>query len=201
MLDDDYERHVPPHLRAAMDRLREPQRVWDIFRDDDTVAEMERFTAHKRPAVGAASTKLLALGDWVRGNDARKTFGKIACFIMEERGYRVAQTGVDTPTDPLFTKGSCYSISDTPGRDTEPGALIIRDVGQELIARLRLRAARNGRTIEAEARQILADSLASDLFEAGPNLAKAIHRRFAALGGIDELPPHPPVSTEPPPQV
>jgi hypothetical protein len=110
MFDDDYRRHVPPHLRAAMDRLRDPQAVWNIFRDDTTVADMERLTARKRPAVGAASVKLLALGSWVRDNDAKKTFGKLARFIKETIGYTVDLRGVETPEDPLFSKGTRYRM-------------------------------------------------------------------------------------------
>ncbi len=89
MLDGDYRHHVSPHLRAAMDRLRDPQAVWEIFRSDDTIAEMERLTARKRPALGATSTKLLALGEWVRGKDARQTFGKLTRRVMEAAGYVV----------------------------------------------------------------------------------------------------------------
>ena len=69
--------------------------------------------------------------------------------------------------------------------------LTIRNVDAAIKERLRVRAARNGRSMEAELRQILSDTLAS---ESGrePNLAEAIRRRFAPLGGVD-LDPHPPV--------
>jgi plasmid stability protein len=55
--------------------------------------------------------------------------------------------------------------------------------------RLRLRAARHGRSMEDEARRILRAALADQ--EAGvPNLAHAIRRRFEPLGGLElELPP------------
>jgi len=46
--------------------------------------------------------------------------------------------------------------------------------------------------MEAELRQILADVLDSATV-AEPDLATAIKRRMAPLGGIDDLPPHPPV--------
>jgi hypothetical protein len=71
---------------------------------------MKRLTARKRPAVGAASAKLLALGAWVRENDAKKTFGKLARFVMELVGYVVDVKGVETPEDPLFTKGTRYRL-------------------------------------------------------------------------------------------
>jgi hypothetical protein len=110
MFDSDFARHVPPRLHAAMTRLRDPEAVWEIFRNDETVADMKRLTAQKRPAVGATSAKLLALGDWVREPDAKKTFGKLARFMMEVVGGVVDMRGVETPEDPLFTKGTRYRL-------------------------------------------------------------------------------------------
>jgi antitoxin FitA len=54
---------------------------------------------------------------------------------------------------------------------------------------LRIRAAEHGRSMEEEARGILRQAVCR---RAAPeNLGEAIHRRFAALGGVDvELPPH-----------
>jgi hypothetical protein len=77
MFDGGFRHYVPPHLRAAMDRLGDPQAAWDTF-NPETIWEMERPTAAKRPALGAASAQLLALGDRVHGDDAKRTFGKIA---------------------------------------------------------------------------------------------------------------------------
>lgn len=77
--------------------------------------------------------------------------------------------------------------------------LTIRNVDPTLKQKLRLRAARHGRSMEAELRQILSDALGGgDRPE--PNLAEVIHRRFLALGGVDELEPHPPVGTGEPPR-
>ena len=65
--------------------------------------------------------------------------------------------------------------------------------------RLRVRAARHGRSMEAEARTILSDAVAAESDESEPNLAEAIHRRFAPLGGVDiELPPSEFVDAPPP---
>ncbi len=80
---------------------------------------------------------------------------------------------------------------------TEPTAtLTIRNVDPQLKERLRIRAARHGHSMEAELRQILRDTL-----EIGQtpelNLAEAIRRRFAPLGGV-ELQPHPPVAVQEP---
>jgi antitoxin FitA len=76
--------------------------------------------------------------------------------------------------------------------------LTIRNVDAAIKERLRVRAARNGRSMEAELRQILNDTLAP---ESGrePNLAEAIRRRFAPLGGVD-LDPHPRVPVGEPPK-
>ncbi|HEX5452295.1 MAG TPA: hypothetical protein VFX06_00765 [Stellaceae bacterium] len=200
MLDSDYQQYVLPHLRAAMQRLRDPQAVWDILRSDDTVAEMERLTARQRPAVIAASTKLLGLGDWVRGKDARTTFGKITRCVMEMRGYVVASRGVETPDDPLFTKATRYRLREPAISDKRRVVLNIGGVDAELLSRLRRRSTLHGRSIEAEALDILTDALLDDRRNAKPNLAEAIHRRFAPLGGVDDLIRHPPVSAEPPPE-
>ena len=68
--------------------------------------------------------------------------------------------------------------------------LTIRNVDAAVKERLRLRAARHGRSMEAEARTILREAVAGDRDQAEPNLAEAIRRRFAPLGGVDlELPP------------
>lgn len=75
-------------------------------------------------------------------------------------------------------------------------SITIRNLDANLKARLRQRAARHGRSMEAEARAILAQSLGSSGNE--PNLAHAIHRRFAALG-VESLPipPRQPVRNPP----
>jgi plasmid stability protein len=55
--------------------------------------------------------------------------------------------------------------------------------------RLRIRAARHGRSMEEEARRILAAAL-DEWAEPPANAFEALHRRFAALGGVNlDLPP------------
>jgi plasmid stability protein len=64
----------------------------------------------------------------------------------------------------------------------------VRQLDEETKARLRLQAARNGRSMEAEAREILRQALAK---ETAPHLGlvNSIRRRFSALGGVElELP-------------
>ncbi len=71
--------------------------------------------------------------------------------------------------------------------------LTIRNVDPELREELRVRAARHGRSMEAELRQILKEALGAEKPRPEPNLAEAIRRRFLPLGGADEIEPHPPV--------
>jgi plasmid stability protein len=80
--------------------------------------------------------------------------------------------------------------------ETATSTLMIRKVDPALKERLRVRAARNGRSMEAELRQILGDALAEDE-NREPNLAEAIRRRFAPFGGV-ELEPHPAVAVKKP---
>ena len=75
--------------------------------------------------------------------------------------------------------------------------LTVRNVDPRLKERLRVRAAHNGRSMEAELRHILSDVLGGDR-ECEVNLAEAIRRRFAPLGGV-ELEPHPRQTISEPP--
>lgn len=83
--------------------------------------------------------------------------------------------------------------------------LTIRKVDPELQKRLRVRAAENGRSMEAELRQILKDAVGGatgaegEEAESGLSLAEAIRRRFAPFGGV-ELEPHPPTPVRRPPK-
>jgi antitoxin FitA len=77
--------------------------------------------------------------------------------------------------------------------------LTIRNVEPALKERLRMRAARNGRSMEAELRHILSTTIGGES-NREVNLAEAIRRRFLPLGGV-ELEPHPPVLVGKPPVV
>jgi plasmid stability protein len=70
--------------------------------------------------------------------------------------------------------------------------LTIRNVDTDVKERLRMRAARHGRSMQAELRSILNDALARDGDHGEPNPAETIRRRFAPLGGV-EPEPHPSV--------
>jgi plasmid stability protein len=71
--------------------------------------------------------------------------------------------------------------------------LTIRNVDLELHRRLRMRAAQNGRSMEAELRQIINDAVGiapAAREETGLDLAEAIRRRFAPYGGVElDIPP------------
>ena len=64
--------------------------------------------------------------------------------------------------------------------------LTIRDLDDELRAQLRVRAARHGRSMEAEVRAILRETLARPQTSVG--LGSRIRERFAAVGGFDVEP-------------
>jgi plasmid stability protein len=65
-------------------------------------------------------------------------------------------------------------------------SIIIRRLDESAKERLRVRASRHGRSMEEEAREILKVAL-SGKRATDRNLAEAIRRRFAPLGGV-ELP-------------
>jgi plasmid stability protein len=62
-------------------------------------------------------------------------------------------------------------------------SLTIRGLDAETHARLRVAAARHGRSMEAEVRANLRERLTAPASERG--LGTRIHERFAALGGAD----------------
>jgi len=68
-------------------------------------------------------------------------------------------------------------------------SIVIRKLDPGVKERLRIRAARHGRSMEAEARRILQTAL--DVSETRTrNLYERIRERFEPLGGVDlELPP------------
>ena len=76
-------------------------------------------------------------------------------------------------------------------------SIIVRNLDEGLKRRLRIQAAANGRSMEAEARDILRTALNRQ--PAAPeNLARAIRARFAPLGGVElDLPPRSPMRKPP----
>jgi len=62
--------------------------------------------------------------------------------------------------------------------------LTIRQLDEKTKSQLRVRAAHHGRSMEEEAREILRTALTASS-DPNMNLAKAIRRRFARLGGVE----------------
>ena len=68
-------------------------------------------------------------------------------------------------------------------------AISVRDLDDDVAGRLKVRAARHGRSMEAEVRAILTDAVTADDDER-PNLAQAIRERFGSIGGVElDIPP------------
>lgn len=69
-------------------------------------------------------------------------------------------------------------------------SMTIRNIDDQLKARLRVQAAQHGRSMEDEARDILRAALSTESLGGQRNLAESIRRRVQPLGGVDiELPP------------
>lgn len=79
--------------------------------------------------------------------------------------------------------------------------IVIRNLDETVKRRLQVRAAQNGRSMEAEAREMLCGLvLDRPAAKRREGLGTTIHRRFAALGGVDlPIPPRQP-STQPLPK-
>ena len=76
-------------------------------------------------------------------------------------------------------------------------SMTIRDIDEQLKARLRLRAARHGRSMEEEARDILLTALAVRA-SSGRDLVRSIRERIEPLGGVElEIAPREPVRDPP----
>jgi plasmid stability protein len=76
-------------------------------------------------------------------------------------------------------------------------SITIRRLDENIKARLRVRAAEHGRSMEEEAREILRAGLTAESAKSG-NLADAIRRHIEPLGGVVlEIPPREAVRTPP----
>ena len=76
-------------------------------------------------------------------------------------------------------------------------SMTIRNLDDSIKRRLRIRAAAHGKSMEAEAREILRAALEQENDDS-QNLSNRIHRRFAEVGGVDlQLPEREPL--RPPP--
>ena len=68
----------------------------------------------------------------------------------------------------------------------EMSSITIRNLDPGVKERLRVRAAQHGHSMEAEARDIISSAVRTER-PREINLAEAIRRRFAPLGGVDDL--------------
>ena len=72
-------------------------------------------------------------------------------------------------------------------------SITIRQLEESVKRKLRIRAARHGRSMEQEAREILKTAL-SKPEEPPKDLGKAIHEIFAPFGGVElDIPPREPI--------
>jgi antitoxin FitA len=112
-----------------------------------------------------------------------------AHFTPNDKAF--ANAGNAQPPSVAAAAVIAYIAGTTNGdlESTPVATLTIRNVDPEVRQRLRVRAAQNGRSMEAELRQIVKDAVGTDQSEE-PNLAEAIRAIFAPLGGVElELPP------------
>jgi len=81
-----------------------------------------------------------------------------------------------------------YTIPVQP-HETPMTTLTIRNVEPAVKEKLRVRAAHNGRSMEAELRAILTEAIGPTR-DREPDLAESIRRRFEPFGGVElDLPP------------
>ena len=76
-------------------------------------------------------------------------------------------------------------------------SITIRNLEEPIKELLRIRAAHRGHSMEEEVRQILRTTLLQKK-QLPENLAESIQKRFAQLGGVEDLSPDREVMREPP---
>ena len=77
-------------------------------------------------------------------------------------------------------------------------SITIRRLDETLKARLRVKAAHHGRSMEEEAREILRNGLQADAPRKELDLGSAIRRHFAHIGGVDLVLPRREAVRKPP---
>jgi plasmid stability protein len=146
-----------------------------------------------RPDQGAANTRWFddcrrtARLQTLRQSIAQLTLRRHFC--LHRSTATATQKNVIAPS--LLCLHSLPSLTTMNAQERAMATLTIRNLDARLKERLRIRAARNGHSMEAELRQIVRDALANDR-NSEPTLAEAIRRRFLPFGGVDDLEPHPP---------
>ena len=77
-------------------------------------------------------------------------------------------------------------------------SITIRRLDESLKSRLRVKAARHGRSMEEEAREILRNGLQADAPQKELDLGSAIRRHFTHIGGVDLVLPRREAVRKPP---
>ncbi len=78
--------------------------------------------------------------------------------------------------------------------------LTIRNLDENVKRKLQVRAALNGRSMEAEVREMLSQLVTNGSAATRQGLGTAIHKRFAALGGVELVIPPRQFSSRPIPK-
>jgi plasmid stability protein len=115
-------------------------------------------------------------------------FGGLACAIRELDLYRWTQA--DRSVRPTFFACAINAIS---AIIDGMASITIRKLAETTKRKLRMRAARHGRSMEHEAREILQSAL-TRTDEEPEDIGQAIRNIFGPLGGVElDIPPRGPI--------
>jgi plasmid stability protein len=206
----------PPRLHAQLDVDErngrgvecpppfQPRRCRWIFRRRDVRPSRHRprLRPDDRIDLGAAETQYLGdpLGRHSTGPELDHLRNAIRLFHGEKRIAGVRHwPGARSPTAGRARLGA-IDINGINAIIDGMANITIRGLDPELKERLRIRAARHGRSMEEEARVILREAIAEGT-KSPTRLADSIRRRFQAVGGVElELPEREPMRDPPRPR-
>jgi plasmid stability protein len=145
---------------------------------------------HTRPQVRCLRPGFGVATPWPHPSKAKPRRPSISCRApptMPMKTYPYGHQGCARDEIPLpILQSLTNTQSMTAGLDIPMATMTIRNIDDTLKARLRVRAATHGKSMEDEARDILRAALSAETPNA-VDLGQAIHARFAPLGGV-ELP-------------
>ncbi|MFC5357099.1 hypothetical protein [Azospirillum himalayense] len=96
-------------IRRAAKTLKDGQPIWEFLKEPDTRDLLIQGAEEGEPSVAYISSELLArFGTQVKEMPVRQFVGMAVKAVMAEAGYRVAETGVRIPEDPVFKSGAVY---------------------------------------------------------------------------------------------
>jgi len=123
-------------------------------------------------------------------------------FVVERAGEPVCRMTPAAPARRPSLRELASLLREIPGADEDYASDVrraIRKLDEQTKARLRVRAAQHGRSMEEEARTLLRTALQAEATP-GSNLADAIRARFRRLGGVElRLPARGPIREPPKP--